>query len=351
MKFTQSILMAGAACSLLMPTSAASAWGWQGHEYVGAVAWQLLNPNARNHVSKLLGPGVGLPLAAVWADCAKSVKGPPDYKLSKQFTAKVCDDFSQAERQQMYDYVHRNWSNCQYSHRRADCHKSFHFADVNVKIHQDYDVSYFGSGPNDVVQAIKATMIVLGCKAATSCAVPQPFNITSKREALLLLAHFAGDEHQPLHVGAVYLDGSAQTTGDSGAETVGGNALFLAPGGDNLHHVWDTVASATPTAQAISQACLIAPLPNPTPEPPEKWATESVVAAGKAYEGMSFVVDPAEPDPTEPKAWDIKFVDKPAYMSELHRVQAKQLIKAGARLAALLNSIWPSKTVAPACRH
>jgi alpha-beta hydrolase superfamily lysophospholipase len=144
----------------------------------------------------------------------------------------------------------------------------------------------------------------------------------------------------------VYLDpANAQETGDSGLETIGGNALLLTPGGsENLHHVWDTIPKPTPTAQAIAQACLIAPLPNPTPEPIEAWASESVAAATIAYADMTFIAD------TQAKEWDIQFADKTKYMKDTKRVQNQQLIKAGARLAILLNSIWPSTRKAAACR-
>lgn len=332
-----------AACLIITQSSSAYAWGWQGHEYVGALGWKLLNRNARSHVTHLLGPGISLSLATVWADCAKSVTGPPDFKLKTQFTPQECFKFSAAERQRMYDYVQRNWNNCRYSHRLADCHKSYHFADVNVHEHSDYAVTYFGAGPNDVVQAIKAATIALKCKTWATCPIPEPFHFASKREALLLLAHFVGDLHQPLHVGAVYLDSDARETGDSGAETIGGNSLFVSPGGDNLHHVWDAVPDAPPTNEAIAQACLISPLPNPTPQPPEAWANESVAAARTAYDGMTF--DKVQ----QGEGWNIQFANKPKYLSDTKRVQAIQRIKGGARLAALLNSIWPSTKVASGC--
>jgi hypothetical protein len=155
-----------------------------------------------------------------------------------------------------------------------------------------------------------------------------------------------GDIHQPLHVGAVYLDPTtSQDTGDSGLETIGGNALLLTQGGtDNLHHTWDTVAKSAPSPQAIAQACLLAPLPNPTPQPPEQWASESVAAAKQAYSAMSFAPDP------QPGEWDVQFADRPGYMKEVRRVQGQQLIRAGARLATLLNSVWPSTRKAAACR-
>jgi hypothetical protein len=335
-----------AACLLLASSTPALAWGWQGHEYVGNVAWQLLNPKARRQVSALLGPDTNLALATVWADCAKTVLGPPDYGFTKKFTPGVCKSFSTADQQHMWDYVHRNWSNCIYSHKKSECHKAFHFADVNVHDHQDYDANYFGAQPYDVVHAIKATMVVLKCRTGQACHVPEPFNILDKREALLLLSHFVGDLHQPLHVGAVYLDdNSIEAAGDNGNETVGGNSLLMTKGGDNLHHFWDSVPDADPSPTAIDQACLIAPLPNPTPEPVETWATESVAAARVAYTGMSFAPVQAK-DPT----WQIQFANEDDYKGAAGQTQAKQLIKAGARLATLINSIWPSKKVAAACR-
>jgi hypothetical protein len=162
-----------------------------------------------------------------------------------------------------------------------------------------------------------------------------------------MLAHFVGDVHQPLHVGAIYLDQSNQPDGDSGKPTAGGNLLLVSPGGANLHHDWDTILSSigtTPSSQAIDSGCAIAPLPSPTPEPPEEWASESVAAAATAYSNMTFVVDPQNAND-----WDIQFSSRPQYLSAMRSVQAKKLIVAGARLAAQLNSIWPSTKAASAC--
>lgn len=347
MKISRLLLFAGAASFALVSTAPLRAWGWQGHEYVGAVAWKLLNPKARNRVAALLGPSLTLPMAAVWADCAKNALGPPEYKLNQHYLPAVCNQFSPQERQRMWEYTRRNWSNCEYAHNASNCHKAFHFADVNVHEHEDYKEEYFGAQKYDVVHAINGLMAKLKCDDATPCDLsPFPGDIASKREALILLAHFVGDVHQPLHVGAVYLDATtSQETGDSGLETIGGNALLLTAGGtDNLHHTWDTVAKSVPTPQAIAQACLLAPLPNPTPQPPEQWASESVAAAKQAYSAMSFAADP------QPGEWDVQFADRPGYMKDVRRVQGQQLIRAGARLATLLNSVWPSTRKAAACR-
>jgi hypothetical protein len=341
LRSTASIGLAGL---LVMQSGAAASWGWQGHQYIGNLAYELLNPNARYHVRQILGPGVDLGHAAVWPDCARSVEGSDPSHLSYNeqdpYSPKVCGDFDNAERQRMVDYASRNWTQCPYKGVNLECHKSYHFADVNVEVHQDYNRSYFGTEDYDVVQAIKAATAVLKCKTGQTCPPIGPFNIASRREALLLLAHFIGDVHQPLHVGAVYLNAASQPNGDTGSPTAGGNLLLLSQGGENLHHDWDTVLKSigiTPSSQAKTSACQIAPLPNPTPEAPEKWASQSVAAAAAAYSDMTFVVDP-----TDAMKWDIQFASRPQYLSKMRSVQAKQLIIAGARLAAQLNAIWPS---------
>jgi hypothetical protein len=249
----------------------------------------------------------------------------------------------------MTDYASRNWTNCDYSGRPTKCSLSYHFADVNVHEHDDYLGSYFGAQPYDIVHAIEAAEIVLKCKTGQTCAAPQPFNIADKREALLLLAHFIGDVHQPLHVGAVYLDENNTETGDTGAPTIGGNFLLLAPAyRENLHHSWDEIPSklgTVPSSAAIASACLIAPLPNPVADPPEKWASESVAAANIAYGGMTFTRDAHHS-----KEWDAQLANPSTYAATQHSLQVQRLIAAGARLAEVLNSVWPSRKIAAACR-
>ncbi len=351
--FRRSALAALVVATASFPT-ASLAWGSAGHQYVGNLAFALLNPNARQHVRTLLGPTVTLGEAAVWPDCIRSVSGSPasGYSYhSDQYTPKACTVFgnSPGEVRRMTDYASRNWTNCDYSGHPTKCNLSYHFADVNVHLHSEYEASYFGAQPYDVVHAIEAAEAVLKCKAGERCAAPAPFSIADKSEALLLLAHFVGDVHQPLHVGAIYLDAANAETGDDGLPTVGGNFLLLPTAfHENLHHSWDEIASAlgtTPSAAAIHSACRIAPLPNPVADPPEKWATESVVAARTAYDGMRYARDAAQP-----KDWDVQFADPQGYGRTRRSLQAQRLIAAGARLAEILNSIWPSKKAAAACK-
>ena len=345
------IAITAAGLSLAIAPSGAFAWGSEGHQYVGNLAWQLLNPKARSNVRKLLGPGVSLAQATVWPDCIRSVTGSPStgfqYKKDTR-TPAACDVFGNnpTEVQQMTDYASRNWTNCEYAGQLNQCNFSYHFADVNVHEHSDYAASYFGAQPYDVVHAIEAAETILKCKAQP-CPAPSPFNIASKREALFLIAHFVGDVHQPLHVGAVYLDASNAETGDNGAPTIGGNSLLLSQG-ENLHHSWDQIPPSlgtSPDAPTIASACAIAASADPASDTPEKWASESVAAAKDAYSEMSFV-----PDSSKPKDWDVQLQDPQGYAASRASVQQQRLVSAGARLAMVLNSIWPSKKVAPACK-
>ena len=92
----------------------AFAWGPRGHEVTGAVADQLLQPNAAQQVQALL--GMPLRVASTWADCVKDVKksssGGFAYKPMAQYHA-ACVAFETPEGEaRMVDYATRNWDNC-----------------------------------------------------------------------------------------------------------------------------------------------------------------------------------------------------------------------------------------------
>lgn len=248
--------------------------------YVGDLAFSLLNPAAAAEVTKLLGPNITLGDAAVWPDCVRSFEGTKTaLRLNpKAPVSTICKDHfldGGAEQDRMKDYAARNWDNCPYSGKNEQCHKAFHFADINIHTHSDYKDSHFGAHPWDVVQTIHAAMAVLQhCDDTKPCEAPKPYNIKDRREALFLLAHMVGDVHQPLHVGAVYLCDN-QEGGDSCADTVGGNILLRTPGskGSDLHAEWDGITKsmqAQPTGDTLSAACAkVAELAR-TPTTPEE---------------------------------------------------------------------------------
>ncbi|WP_068874055.1 MULTISPECIES: S1/P1 nuclease [unclassified Phenylobacterium] len=341
-----------AAASVLLCGSPAMAWGAKGHQQVGAIAERLLNPRARAELKSLL-TGFGatnttgrpdLASAAVWADCVRDVSrsGGTFTYARGQYTPAACFQFEDTvEEDRMKDYASRNWTQCVYY---PGCHGAYHFADVAIQ-HDHYDpaLGYVGTSDHDVVSAIKACIAVLQGGSA-----PPPFNIRDKKEAALLLAHFVGDLHQPLHVGAVYLeddgdrvDPDASPADDKDSETRGGNSLKF--GSDkNLHSTWDGVPSGwpvPPTTATLAKARNVPGTQGALADKPATWATESIREARKAYDGLTFsAVGVAS---NNSRYWIAQFTNEAAYGQARRSMQSRQVVKAGARLAEIYNAIWP----------
>ncbi|MCW1842291.1 S1/P1 nuclease [Prosthecomicrobium hirschii] len=326
--------------ALLGVSTPAFGWGYQGHEYVGSIADQLLNPNARKQVETLL--GFSLQTAGPWLDCVKSVKpdgaggfayapdpSHPEYRIP-------CTAFEQgAEKARMEEYVKRNWTTCP-ELPGGGCHGNYHFADVAIQ-HDDYERRYFGTNDHDIVSAINAALAILKDKPA-----PQPFSIRDKKEALFLLAHLMGDLHQPLHVGAVYLDTSGTAVNPdgvgghvAGTDTRGGNSLLLDHG--NLHAEWDAIPNGLgPTADraAALKARKYLRWRGDPGTWAAIWASDTVQQARNAFAGLSFV---AKVD----SHWGVRVANPDTYRKAEDALKREQLLKAGGHLAALLNAVWP----------
>ncbi len=203
------------------------------------------------------------------------------------------------------------------------------------------DRSYAGTSDHDIVSGIKAAIAILQGKPA-----PAPFSIRDKREALLMLAHFVGDIYQPLHVGAVYLDSFGDPINpdlqdgnlDPKTETRGGNSI--GDGSTNLHAEWDAIPrSIKPTkisAKMLEEARSIDNTPGDASLWPAAWASDTLLVAHRAFSGVTY-----REDLTKPKHWTAEFKDRKAYLKAKNRIQREQLAKAGARLAQVLNTIWP----------
>src|ERR1043166_9690463 len=326
-----------------MITTGTPAFSWdpQGHQLVGAIADQMLNANAKQQVAQIL--GFSLQVAAPWPDCVRSVvrqdKGPfdtYDYLPSPshpEFRTPCTSFEGDAEVKRMQDYAKRNWLTCTYIPGQiGQCHAAFHFADVAIQ-KGGYDRRFVGTSDHDVVSAINAAILVLQDRPA-----PTPFSIKDKKEALFLLAHFVGDIHQPLHVGGVYLDanGSQVDPDDTGldpsTETRGGNAIK--DGASDLHSKWDDVPDTMgPPSDAamLADAGAVAATPGPIKGWAAFWASDTVMAARDAFAGLTFSGPGGK--------WTVQF---PAgYDMTMQQIKRKQLAKGGARLAELLNKIWP----------
>jgi len=331
-----------AIAALLLPLMApapAMAWGPDGHREVGSLGDRLLvgHPNASAQVKAILGD---LTLADVgpWADCIRSVSGPAGgfkYSHSPIYGAPCVIFESPGLTANMEDYVRRNWSNCTYTGNDG-CHTQYHFTDLALQ-RSAYQFGLVGTFDYDIVHGIDAAVAVLRGKPS-----PAPFNFT-KQDALILLVHFLGDIHQPLHVGAVYLDpkGNLVDPDSSPAEreradhtsTFGGNSLTWMTGGrlQKLHSVWDGVTVGDYSAADARKVPV-------TPGDPStwaaSWATESLGEAHDAFAGLTFGAHAKQ-------GWPVRFANASTYQTYRRKTQRQQIEKGGARLAQLLLTMWP----------
>jgi S1/P1 Nuclease len=206
--------------------------------------------------------------------------------------------------------------------------------------HDHYDRKFVGTSDHDIVSAINAAIAVL--KAPPGAAAPTPFSIVDKKKALFLIAHFVGDLHQPLHVGAIYLtaSGSKIDPDSLGADskntnTHGGNSL--SDGGTDLHTEWDALPTnlgKTPSDTIITKARHLHATAGSIDDFAAAWAADTVVMSHKAFEGIKFVG-------SGPHHWAANFADRTGYLKNKRQLQTQQLTKGGAHLVELLNTVWP----------
>ncbi len=298
-------------------------WGADGHHTIGAIADRMIaGSNAEKQVRLIIGD-VTLQDAAVWADCAKGVVQKGDscrYEINPQHPYKECALFETPEgKEAMECFVCRN-----------NHHGDYHYTDIAYQQGR-YDAAFVGARKDDIVHAaIAAIKVLKGKKAA------QPFDF-DKREALLLLAHYIGDLHQPLHVGAVYLDGRGKPVNpkvyDKQMDTAGGNLLLA--DGENMHAIWDDVPAALTISHIddlTTQAGHVPATAGRFADWPVIWAGDTIKQSRKAFAGLKY----GKP---ENGHWPV--ILPPTYAKTMADLKQKQITKAGAHLAELLKAIWP----------
>jgi S1/P1 Nuclease len=326
-----------------LPTAPAAAWDDQGHELIGAIADAMLGSSkAGLQARQILGYGLGS--AAKWADCVRDV-----HKESTGFKyaggAPACSEFdSPAEVARMIDYARRNWSNCR-KPPPDGCHTRYHFADVAIQ-RDGYSRSFFGTGNDDIVSALDSAVLVLQFQPPEP-----PISIKDKKEALLLIAHFVGDLHQPLHVGAVYLrpDGSLTDPDippnqnpdaiEKNNATRGGNDILI-EGHSSLHAMWDEVPhdwGRIAAPELLAKAKAVPPSRAQVDMLAALWAGETVRLSHDAFTGLTFGVR------NDQGKWMATIDNAFLYRTKLENMQRQQIIKGGARLAELLREIWPEE--------
>jgi hypothetical protein len=252
------------------------AWGAQGHHVVARIAWALMTPAARDEATSLLDGGQDVFIAmSTWADDVRSSR-PETY----------------------------NW----------------HFVDIPV------DATHYDAA-RDCAPTERGDCVIAEIARARDELADRSRSKEKRAEALKFLIHFVGDLHQPLH---------AVDDHDRGGNDVRVNSLRDSPGGrtTNLHSVWDTglinLSSETEAARTARLLDALTAARVKVDLDVVRWAEESHdVAAHVTYHYPEF--SPQGP-PSDP------ITLSPAYLDEAAKTIDAQLMKAGARLGALLNT-------------
>jgi S1/P1 Nuclease len=310
-------------CTLLAISPSAHAWGCKGHQVIALIAESRMTPHAREAALRILNAT------------------PVDPNLPRYCDASGLDRFADGS----------TWAD--------DIRKvrpetgPWHFIDIPRGAPKSDLAKYCPLQTGCVTAALVDQLRTLRGSSATPRA---------RADALRFIIHFVGDVHQPLH---------ATTNND-----LGGNCVLVtffgkapqesAPGSGsfhpNLHSIWDTniVERLSPDKSPSDLAKDLekkfrSRIPAWQSQPADfaAWAWESHELAEKvAYGGLPHPL-PIEtprpmtacPDDKDPAAYaKMLQIDEnlsAPYQDAAAPVVEEQLAKAGARLADLLNSLWP----------
>jgi hypothetical protein len=218
-------------------------YGPRGHALVGAIADRRLaqKTTTKNKVKVLL-DGLTLQRAATLPDEIKSLDSNPNgFHLPGHRRIE----------NELRAFVAANPRDGSISHHQ------FHYTDVPVAGNEKYASGKIGRSDFDIVQMIPFCIRVLNGQEPAS----NPRKIT-RSVAVILLAHYLGDIHQPLHVGAEYFNAAGNpfepTAANKGFEDQGGNKLTLftlingsPKSAGKFHGYWDsqTVNNAVANGQ------------------------------------------------------------------------------------------------------
>ncbi len=343
-----------------------------GHEIVGAIADErLANTPTAAKIRALIG-GLSLEKAAVIPDTIKGwdkkgVDYPKSFHVASPKIDRQLRDFWRAN-QPMHD-----------KSSAAPSHHWFHYTDVPVVPAQNYGDGAAGRSQWDIVHMIPYCIDVLRGRMPE-----QNERKITKPVALILLAHYVADIHQPLHVGAQYFDAQGRVADphkdESALADEGGNTFTLELSGEpprrrgmhkkKLHGFWDydtvnALFSQVPgSLRKRELQAQIKPLKKElvhemaTHEPKdwrmpanvdiknyaEAWANEILPIAREAHERLNFIgVHPqSQNDGTRAafgSATEKQMPDHLSYRDWSVRIVHDELHKAGWRLSDLLQQL------------
>ena len=190
-----------------------------GHEIVGAIADErLANTPTAAKIRALIG-NLSLEKAALLADRIKGwdkkgADSPKSFRVASPKIDRQLRDFWRAN-QSTYDIQ-----------STAPSHHWFHYTDVPVMPAQNYGDGTAGRSKWDIVHMIPYCVEVLRGRRPE-----QNERKITKPVALILLAHYVADIHQPLHVGAQYFDAQGRVADPNKDQSAladeGGNTFTL----------------------------------------------------------------------------------------------------------------------------
>lgn len=348
------------ACGLALAGAFAStnalAWGTDGHRAVGAIADQLIKGSkAEQQVKAILLPGESLESVSTWPDCVKG-------------------NWCGPQTPDMVDYVNANPK-----------HSEYHYTDVPFQLDHYHDGAA-GTADDDIVQTLKQAIAVLQGRD-TPATNPHKF---TPRQALILLVHMTGDIHQPLHVGAAFVNKDGKFVIPKTKAEIDETAIFDSRGGNNLlmddeklnslvanlsevippeearplkegvpkaltkpfHSYWDstTVNYAfrriqTRTPEKFAQAVIasqpqVAKASGELATWPYQWADDALAVSKRAFDGVS--VGKITPQTSKKGdtyyTWSLEVPQN--YPVPSSQIAKEQLIKGGYHLAQLLEAIY-----------
>ncbi len=306
------------------------AYGVEGHRIVGKVAdFRLKSAHAKENVRSLLLEvhAESLGDIANWADEVKYQRVPKP------------DDDSET-----IAFINE--------HPKADT-GPWHYVDLPPGTKR-YDPSTLPTfvRSNDIVHILQHCIYRLQGKT-------EPDFPISEVNALRMLVHLAGDIHQPFHVASGFIDESQRdpamwiVTDPVRAtklhDDAGGNRLIL-PSKKNIHMVFDVdlvrsaVGKFTDRDTAIKLSKIrVKNTGHMLGEPetwPAQWAVDTLTEGRKVYKSIRITSKRSETE--RPSRWNIVELPTPEKFEQANIIMtSRQLAKAGARLAAVLDTIWP----------
>jgi hypothetical protein len=197
------------------------AYGPTGHEIVGGIADKLIANTPAAEKIYALTDGITLERASIIADEIKAwdKTGVDDLNAFPHY-----DEYPKIGNQ-LREFWHANPPTLD-PKSPAPSHHRFHFTDVPILNVQTYREGKTGRSRWDIVHMIAYCVDILRGE------IPEdnPRKIT-KALAVILVAHYVGDIHQPLHVGAEYFNKAGQAVDPDknqfGIEDEGANLIVL----------------------------------------------------------------------------------------------------------------------------